>query len=95
MKWLLETHFKGRQYPFDVTGKAFSTLPYLNNEKNRLLTNFDLTYEFMTRNIAAHSDPGIFILSTDMVLHVPQTGDFFINNVIASFQNSNSIGNHF
>jgi hypothetical protein len=61
-----------------VSGKAFSTLPFMNEQKNRLLTSFDLAYDFITSNVANHSDPGVYVLSTDMVLHVPHNGKHFI-----------------
>ena len=65
--------FKGRQYPYDLVGKAFSTLPFQNKHTNELLANFDLLYEIMTQNVSRLSDerpnsPGIYICSTDILL---------------------------
>ena len=63
-------YLKGRQYPFDVTGKAFSSLPFQDKNNNNLLTNFDILYDLITYQVAgfsksgAHSDPGIYVCST-------------------------------
>ena len=71
---------KGRQYPFDVTGKAFSSLPFQDKNNNNLLTNFDILYDLITYQVAgfsksgAHSDPGIYVCSTDMIYLLARTG---------------------
>ena len=62
----------GRYYPFDLVGKAFSTLPFQEKQTNRLLTNFDLSYETMTRNVIGfggeqQSPPGVYVCSTDII----------------------------
>ena len=72
----------GRHYPFDVSSKAFSTLPLQNKATNNILTNFDLLYKFMTYQMAcfsknngnAQSDPGIYVCSTDMIFLPSQSG---------------------
>ena len=76
----------GRQYPFDVASKAFSTLPLQHDTTNNLLTNFDLLYNFMTyqlacfdptnENFGAQSDPGIYVCSTDMIFFPNANGLF-------------------
>jgi fucokinase len=76
----------GRQYPFDVSSKAFSTMPLQEQDSNNLLTNFDLLYNFMTYQMAcfsesvdvgtsaALSDPGIYVCSTDMIFFPNTSG---------------------
>ena len=71
---------KGRQYPFDIVGKAFCTLPFQDASSHTLLTNFDLLYSTMSDKIAClsasdaeeRSDPGIYVCSTDMIIFMPE-----------------------
>lgn len=54
----------GRSYPFDISGKAFATLPFQDEQTCNMLTNFDLIYNTMTNQVTGlnkdkpHSDPG-------------------------------------
>jgi fucokinase len=71
----------GRKYPFDVIGKAFASLPFQDDDYN-LQTNFDLMYKIMQSQIAGldkatpHSEPGVYVCSTDMIFMIPETGLF-------------------
>ena len=83
----------GPNYPFDMIGKAFATLP-LQDENYNLLTNFDLYYKMMTHQIAGldddlmrglppHSDPGVYVCSTDVLVMIPKNGkNFFFMLII-------------
>ena len=73
---------KGRSYPFDLVGKAFCTLPFQDKLSCNLITNFDILYNLMTENVCGlnketnHSDPGVYICSTDMLFLLPKDGKF-------------------
>ena len=47
-----------------------------------MTSNFDILYNLMTYKVAgfdkdvAHSDPGIYVCSTDMVYLLPEKGEF-------------------
>ena len=64
-----------------MCGKAFSTLPFQDKNTNNLLSNFDILYNLMTNQVAGfndiggHSDPGIYVCSTDMIYILPETGN--------------------
>ena len=70
----------GRQYPFDIAGKAFSMLPIRNSSTEQLMTNFELLYDLITNKIAKNSDPGVYICSTDMTLITPNDETLSIRN---------------
>jgi len=80
---------KGRQYPFDIVGKAFTTLPFQDNQTNHLLTNFDLIYDCSTHRVAgltrcdsARSDPGVYVCCTDMLFFLASKGEELFHNRI-------------
>jgi hypothetical protein len=45
----------GRQYPFDIIGKSFSTIPF-SSPNGDLITNFDLLFSLMTKQISGIDD---------------------------------------
>ncbi len=73
----------GRKYPFDVIGKAFATLPFQDDDYN-LQTNFDILYKILNSQIAGldksvpHSEPGVYVCSTDMIFKIPKSGLFYL-----------------
>ena len=79
--YILVCHM-GRSYPFDLIGKAFATLPFQDEQSFNMLTNFDLIYQTMSKQITGldsdkpHSDPGVYVCSTDMLFLLPQNGLF-------------------
>jgi hypothetical protein len=62
-------------------------LPIRDSKTEQLMTNFEMLYNAITYNIALHSDPGVYICSTDMTLIIPKDGRKF-NNFSKLIKNS-------
>ncbi|XP_071824036.1 L-fucose kinase-like isoform X2 [Apostichopus japonicus] len=68
----------GRNYPFSSCGKAFVNLPAQRvasqtTKPDDLLTNIDFILDTISSKLSPGSPPGVWVSSTDMMLHVPDT----------------------
>nr|XP_015223920.1 PREDICTED: L-fucose kinase [Lepisosteus oculatus] len=65
----------GRDFPFDGCGRAFCWLPARGPPGlvEGPLCNLDLLLHCLTHQVAPGSPPGVWVCSTDMLLHMPST----------------------
>uniref|UniRef100_A0A8C8RF37 L-fucose kinase n=1 Tax=Pelusios castaneus TaxID=367368 RepID=A0A8C8RF37_9SAUR len=63
----------GRDFPFDVCGRAFTCLPVEDPSAlaEALTCNLDSLLGTMTQQLCKDSPPGVWVCSTDMLLTVP------------------------